>query len=45
MNHDAGRCYGSDVGIMGGYGAGWSSCSVNDLHNFLQWVFLEIDRK
>lgn len=36
MNHDAGRCYGSDVGIMGGYGAGWSSCSVNDLHNFLQ---------
>nr|XP_034327107.1 A disintegrin and metalloproteinase with thrombospondin motifs 17-like [Crassostrea gigas] len=36
MNHDAGRCYGTDVGIMGGYGAGWSSCSVNDLHNFLQ---------
>lgn len=28
MNYDVGRCYGSDVGIMGGYGVGWSLCSV-----------------
>lgn len=35
MNYDVGRCYGSDVGIMGGYGVGWSLCSVNDLNVFL----------
>lgn len=37
MYHDSTRgCTGSDVGLMGGYGAGWSSCSVNDLNVFLQ---------
>nr|XP_022286304.1 A disintegrin and metalloproteinase with thrombospondin motifs 4-like [Crassostrea virginica] len=37
MYHDNIRgCNGSDVGLMGGYGAGWSSCSVTDLDVFLQ---------
>lgn len=41
MYHDSTRgCTGSDVGLMGGYGAGWSSCSVNDLNVFLQYVII-----
>ncbi|XP_048744997.1 A disintegrin and metalloproteinase with thrombospondin motifs 6-like [Ostrea edulis] len=37
MYHDNIKgCTGSDVGLMGGYGAGWSSCSINDLNSFLQ---------
>ncbi|XP_061192824.1 A disintegrin and metalloproteinase with thrombospondin motifs 18-like [Saccostrea echinata] len=37
MYHDNIRgCTGNDVGLMGGYGAGWSSCSINDLNTFLQ---------
>lgn len=32
MRHDAERgCTGNDVGLMGGYGTGWSSCSKEDM--------------
>ncbi|XP_048745009.2 A disintegrin and metalloproteinase with thrombospondin motifs 1-like [Ostrea edulis] len=37
MYHDHSRgCTGNDVGLMGGYGAGWSSCSIKDFNSFLQ---------
>jgi hypothetical protein len=37
MVHDNIRgCNGSDVGLMGGYGAGWSSCSIEDFDSFLK---------
>ncbi|CAC5361473.1 ADAMTS18 [Mytilus coruscus] len=37
MLHDADRnCLSPDVGIMGGAGVGWSTCSVNDMNTMLQ---------
>lgn len=37
MLHDADRgCTGSNIGVMGGYGTGWSSCSKNDMDALLQ---------
>lgn len=37
MLHDADRnCLPPDVGIMGGAGVGWSTCSVNDMNTMLQ---------
>lgn len=37
MRHDEDTgCSGSDVGLLGGYGAGWSSCNIKDLDKFLQ---------
>ncbi|XP_056009023.1 A disintegrin and metalloproteinase with thrombospondin motifs 5-like isoform X3 [Ostrea edulis] len=37
MPHDADLgCTGSDVGVMGGYGAGWSSCSKTALNTLLE---------
>ncbi|XP_048751942.2 A disintegrin and metalloproteinase with thrombospondin motifs 7-like isoform X2 [Ostrea edulis] len=36
MYHDADRgCTGSDIGLMGGYGTGWSTCSKTDMTNLL----------
>ncbi|XP_021376733.1 A disintegrin and metalloproteinase with thrombospondin motifs 5-like isoform X1 [Mizuhopecten yessoensis] len=36
MYHDADRgCKPPNVGVMGGYGAGWSTCSRNDMDAFL----------
>ncbi|CAC5405364.1 unnamed protein product [Mytilus coruscus] len=37
MLHDADRnCLPPDVGIMGGAGVGWSTCSANDMNTMLQ---------
>ncbi|XP_071165578.1 A disintegrin and metalloproteinase with thrombospondin motifs 18-like [Mytilus edulis] len=37
MLHDADRnCLPPDVGIMGGAGVGWSTCSCNDMNTMLQ---------
>ncbi|CAC5392265.1 ADAMTS1 [Mytilus coruscus] len=37
MLHDADRnCLSPDVGIMGGAGVGWSTCSCNDMNTMLQ---------
>ncbi|XP_052104126.1 A disintegrin and metalloproteinase with thrombospondin motifs 1-like isoform X1 [Mytilus californianus] len=37
MLHDADRnCLSPDVGLMGGAGVGWSTCSVNDMNTMLQ---------
>ncbi|VDI06278.1 Hypothetical predicted protein [Mytilus galloprovincialis] len=37
MLHDADRnCLSPDVGIMGGAGVGWSTCSANDMNTMLQ---------
>ncbi|XP_076096294.1 A disintegrin and metalloproteinase with thrombospondin motifs 16-like [Mytilus galloprovincialis] len=37
MYHDADRnCLSPDVGVMGGAGVGWSTCSVNDMNTMLQ---------
>ncbi|XP_011415206.3 A disintegrin and metalloproteinase with thrombospondin motifs 5 isoform X2 [Magallana gigas] len=37
MMHDADRgCTGSNIGVMGGYGTGWSSCSKSDMDALLQ---------
>ncbi|XP_061163035.1 A disintegrin and metalloproteinase with thrombospondin motifs 5-like isoform X2 [Saccostrea echinata] len=37
MLHDSDRgCSGSDIGVMGGYGTGWSSCSKKDMDTLLQ---------
>ncbi|XP_033760809.1 A disintegrin and metalloproteinase with thrombospondin motifs 15-like isoform X2 [Pecten maximus] len=37
MYHDKDRgCTAPDVGIMGSYGAGWSTCSRNDMDTFLK---------
>ncbi|XP_061163036.1 A disintegrin and metalloproteinase with thrombospondin motifs 5-like [Saccostrea echinata] len=36
MYHDADRgCSGNDVGLMGGYGTGWSNCSKDDMASLL----------
>lgn len=32
MYHDADRgCTGNNIGLMGGFGTGWSSCSKEDM--------------
>lgn len=32
MHHDADRgCTGNNIGLMGGFGTGWSSCSKDDM--------------
>ncbi|KAK3095618.1 hypothetical protein FSP39_016727 [Pinctada imbricata] len=37
MLHDADAgCTGDDVGNMGNYGAGWSTCNADQIHNFLR---------
>ncbi|XP_062605264.1 A disintegrin and metalloproteinase with thrombospondin motifs 14-like [Saccostrea cucullata] len=39
MYHDADRgCSGNDVGLMGGYGTGWSTCSKFDMARLLNSV-------
>ena len=39
MLHDADRgCTGNNIGVMGGYGTGWSSCSKDDMNTLLQCV-------
>ena len=41
MLHDADRgCTGSNIGVMGGYGTGWSSCSKDDMNTLLQCVLI-----
>lgn len=43
MLHDDQRgCNAPDIGLMGGYGAGWSTCSRNDMNKFLQWEWNQI---
>ena len=37
MHHDDySGCSGDDVGIMGGYEAGWSTCSVNSFNQYIE---------
>ncbi|KAK3093898.1 hypothetical protein FSP39_021596 [Pinctada imbricata] len=36
LHDDQQGCNPPDVGVMGGYGAGWSTCSRNDMNTFLQ---------
>jgi len=39
MSHDADKgCTTPNVGVMGGYGAGWSTCNKADMATYIELV-------
>lgn len=43
MYYDVDRgCIGNNIGLMGGFGIGWSFCSKDDMVVLLKWELMNV---